>query len=132
MTENTAGVGKRTVASGAIIGAANIYAIWASQIYRADDAPAFHVSPLPSRLSGRVLKAGQRGNDIIIAFCAVAILLWCFQGWQYSRANKTRAERYQQLNDDEKASLLENVERDGSRGILFKSVLSPARRRSRD
>ncbi|KAJ6495206.1 MFS general substrate transporter [Mycena sanguinolenta] len=40
MSENTGSVGKRTVASGAIIFSANIYGIWASQIYQADDAPS--------------------------------------------------------------------------------------------
>jgi hypothetical protein len=32
MTENTGSVAKRTVASGLIIGAANIYALWSSQV----------------------------------------------------------------------------------------------------
>ena len=32
MSENTGSVGKRTVASGLVIGAANIYATWASQV----------------------------------------------------------------------------------------------------
>ena len=59
MQQNMGSIGKQTIASGAIIGAANIYAseknfengslrltpycvAWASQIYQASDAPAFH------------------------------------------------------------------------------------------
>jgi hypothetical protein len=34
MSENTGSVGKRTIASGAVIGAANIYATWGSQVCR--------------------------------------------------------------------------------------------------
>ena len=46
MAENTGSVGKNAVASGAVIGFANIYGAWASQIYQASDAPS--TSSFPS------------------------------------------------------------------------------------
>ncbi|RSH82833.1 hypothetical protein EHS25_005823 [Saitozyma podzolica] len=103
MTENTAGVGKRTVASGLIIGAANIYALWSSQIYRSDDSPLF-----------------RRGNDINIAFCAAAVVLWLLLKWQYVHANRTRAERTLALSEDERREVEARMEVDGSRGLLFR------------
>lgn len=106
MTENTAGVGKRTVASGLIIGAANIYALWSSQIYRSDDSPLF-----------------RRGNDINIAFCAAAVVLWLLLKWQYVHANRTRAERTLALSEDERREVEARMEVDGSRGLLFRWVV---------
>ena len=103
MTENVAGVGKRTVASGLVIGAANIYAVWASQIYRADDSPLF-----------------RRGNSINIAFCSVAILLWLWQKWNYVRTNKNRAITYQALNAQGRQLVHDRLEVNGSRSLLFK------------
>ncbi|KJA24895.1 hypothetical protein HYPSUDRAFT_65203 [Hypholoma sublateritium FD-334 SS-4] len=74
MTENTGSVGKRTVASGLIIGASNIYGTWGSQIYRADDAPDF-----------------KRGNLINIGFAGVAFLLWLAQKRKYQLRNARNA-----------------------------------------
>lgn len=106
MTENTAGVGKRTVASGLIIGAANIYALWSSQIYRSDDSPLF-----------------RRGNDINIAFCAAAVVIWLLLKWQYVHANRTRAERTRALSEEERREVEARMEEDGSRGLLFRWVV---------
>lgn len=106
MTENTAGVGKRTVASGLIIGAANIYALWSSQIYRSDDSPLF-----------------RRGNDINIAFCAAAVVIWLLLKWQYVHANRKRAERTRALSEEERREVEARMEEDGSRGLLFRCVV---------
>ncbi|PPQ99394.1 hypothetical protein CVT24_005377 [Panaeolus cyanescens] len=78
MSENTGSVGKRTVASGLIIGASNIYGVWGSQIYRADDAPEF-----------------RRGNLINIAFAATAFVLWfgLKLSYQYRNARREAARR---------------------------------------
>ncbi|GAW10062.1 MFS general substrate transporter [Lentinula edodes] len=65
MTENTGSIGKRTLASGCVIFAANIYGVWGSQIYRAKDAPDYHT-----------------GNIINIVFAATAL----------SEAGRKRAE----------------------------------------
>lgn len=65
----------------------------------------------------------QRGNDIAIAFAAVAILIWIFQGWQYRTANRKRAAKFVSLSDPQKQAVQERVEADGSRGLLFKSVV---------
>ncbi|ORX34072.1 MFS general substrate transporter [Kockovaella imperatae] len=105
MTENTAGVAKRTVASGAIIGAANIYAVWASQIYRADDSPQY-----------------KRGNDINIAFCGAAIILWILIKLDYKRTNRKRVQRWQSLPPMEKQEVAQRAELEGSRSLLFKFV----------
>ncbi|KAF9045085.1 major facilitator superfamily domain-containing protein [Panaeolus papilionaceus] len=78
MSENTGSVGKRTVASGLIIGASNIYGVWGSQIYRADDAPEF-----------------RRGNLINIAFALAAFILWfgLKLSYQYRNARREASRR---------------------------------------
>ncbi|KAF8164670.1 major facilitator superfamily domain-containing protein [Pholiota molesta] len=76
LSENTGSVGKRTVASGMIIGASNIYGVWGSQIYRADDAPDF-----------------KRGNLINIGFAGVAFVLWLAQKTAYRMRNARNAAR---------------------------------------
>ncbi|KAF9442274.1 MFS general substrate transporter [Macrolepiota fuliginosa MF-IS2] len=70
LSENAETVGKKTVASGLIIGSSNIYGLWGSQIYKADDAPDF-----------------RRGNTINIVFALAAFLLWFYQKALYKRRN---------------------------------------------
>ncbi|KAJ3190675.1 hypothetical protein HK101_008466 [Irineochytrium annulatum] len=87
MTENMAPLGKRTVATGAIIGAANIFQVWAAQIYRAADAPRFHT-----------------GNNVIIAFCAAAVLLWYGQRKYYQYINASRQRKWDAMTKEERAT----------------------------
>ncbi|KAF9562851.1 MFS general substrate transporter [Agrocybe pediades] len=82
MSENTGNVGKRTVASGLIIGASNIYGVWGSQIYRADDAPDF-----------------KRGNLVNIAFAGTAFVLWFIQKNIYTSRNSRNASRRAKLTE---------------------------------
>ncbi|PPQ72038.1 hypothetical protein CVT26_006728 [Gymnopilus dilepis] len=84
MSENTGSVGKRTVASGLVIGASNIYGVWGSQIYRADDAPEF-----------------RRGNLINIAFASTAFLLWFAQKNAYKYRNARNAAVLNKLSEEE-------------------------------
>ncbi|TFK36096.1 MFS general substrate transporter [Crucibulum laeve] len=103
MSENTGSVGKRTVASGLIIGASNIYGIWGSQIYRADDAPEF-----------------KRGNTVNIAFAGVAFVLWFIQKYIYQYRNARNAQRYAALTEIEQLAEEEQKEAKGNSSITFK------------
>ncbi|KAJ3205529.1 hypothetical protein HDU83_004686 [Entophlyctis luteolus] len=85
LNENTAPLGKRTVASGLVIGAANIYGAYASQIYQAGDAPRYHV-----------------GNYIILGFLGVTLLLWLLQKALYVTVNKRRAAIWNAKTKEEK------------------------------
>ncbi|CAK5275003.1 unnamed protein product [Mycena citricolor] len=85
MSENTASIGKRTVASGAVIFAGNIYGVWASQIYQAKDAPSF-----------------KTGNSINIAFAAFATFLWIAQKYHYRYLNRRHEEEYAALSPEQK------------------------------
>ncbi|KAJ3009511.1 UNVERIFIED_CONTAM: hypothetical protein HDU68_002638 [Siphonaria sp. JEL0065] len=85
LTENTAPIGKRTIASGLVIAAANIYGIWANQIYQASDAPCYHT-----------------GNFIILGFVFTTILLFLNQKFLYVRLNKQRAEVWNAKSEAEK------------------------------
>ncbi|EJD04828.1 MFS general substrate transporter [Fomitiporia mediterranea MF3/22] len=103
MSENTGSVGKRTIASGAVIGFANIYATWASQIYRADDSPDF-----------------RRGNTINIAFAGAATLLWLVIKVYYKIQNARRARRLAGMSDSEREQEELEAESKGNRSVLFR------------
>ncbi|KAJ3017861.1 UNVERIFIED_CONTAM: hypothetical protein HDU68_011438 [Siphonaria sp. JEL0065] len=85
LTENTAPIGKRTVASGLVVAAGNIIGVWTNQIYQPGDAPRYHT-----------------GNFIIIGFLFTASLLWLNQKFLYVRLNKQRASRWGGMSEDEK------------------------------
>ncbi|ORY47599.1 MFS general substrate transporter [Rhizoclosmatium globosum] len=102
MSENTGPIGKRTVASGLIIAAANIYGTYAAQIYQASDAPRFHT-----------------GNYIIIGFVATTILLWINQKFLYIRLNKQRAAVWNSKSQDEKADYDATTKDKGSNRLDF-------------
>ncbi|KAJ6532254.1 MFS general substrate transporter [Mycena vulgaris] len=103
MSENTGSIGKRTVASGAVIFAANIYGVWASQIYQADDAPYF-----------------KRGNSINIAFAAFTTILWVVQKYYYRRLNRRNERKYAALNEQEKREEDSQAEKKGNRSLTFR------------
>ncbi|KAJ3046718.1 hypothetical protein HDU99_009698 [Rhizoclosmatium hyalinum] len=102
MTENTAPIGKRTVASGLIIGFANIYGTYAAQFYQANDAPRFHV-----------------GNFIIIGFLIATIFLWLNQRFLYVRLNKKHAAIWNAKSEDEKADYNATTKDRGSNRLDF-------------
>ncbi|PAV15653.1 MFS general substrate transporter [Pyrrhoderma noxium] len=103
MSENTGSVGKRTIASGAVIGFANIYGTWGSQIYRADDSPDF-----------------RRGNTINIVFAGVATLLWIIQKLYYKYRNAKNAKRWASLSESEREQELLEAESKGNRSVTFR------------
>ncbi|KAJ7506683.1 MFS general substrate transporter [Mycena galericulata] len=103
MSENTGSIGKRTVASGAVIFAANIYGVWASQIYQASDAPNF-----------------KRGNSINIAFAGFTTILWIVQKYRYRYLNKKRELEYAALTAEEKAVEDSQTEQKGNRSLRFR------------
>ncbi|KAH9476933.1 putative transporter [Psilocybe cubensis] len=103
MSENTGSIGKRTVASGLVIGASNIYGVWGSQIYRADDAPYF-----------------KRGNLINIGFAGTAFLLWFIQKGLYQYRNARNAAKLRALSEADLAREEELRVSKGNTSPLFK------------
>ncbi|KAI9353462.1 MFS general substrate transporter [Obelidium mucronatum] len=102
LTENTAPIGKRTVASGLVISAANIYGIYANQIYQPSDAPRYHV-----------------GNFIILGFLAATVLLFLNQKFLYARLNKQRANEWNAKSDSEKEDYNSTTTHQGSDRLDF-------------
>ncbi|SJL10903.1 related to nicotinamide mononucleotide permease [Armillaria ostoyae] len=103
MSENTGSVGKRTIASGCVIFAANIYGVWGSQIYQSDDAPDY-----------------KRGNTINICFAGVALILWFVQKYYYRYRNARNATLYAELSEQEKAEENDRAEERGNRGLTYR------------
>ncbi|KAJ7067938.1 MFS general substrate transporter [Mycena amicta] len=103
MSENTGSIGKRTVASGAVIFAANIYGVWASQIYQASDAPYF-----------------KRGNSVNIAFAAFTTIVRIVQKYYYRHLNKKHERQYAALSEEEKAEEDRQVKEKGNRSLRFR------------
>ncbi|KIP07206.1 hypothetical protein PHLGIDRAFT_13341 [Phlebiopsis gigantea 11061_1 CR5-6] len=103
MSENTGSVGKRTIASGAVIGFANIYGVWASQIYQASDSPNF-----------------KRGNIVNIAFAGTATILWLLQKTYYKRRNAQNARAWAAMSDAEREREEQEAEKKGNRSVTFK------------
>ncbi|KAJ7574870.1 MFS general substrate transporter [Mycena floridula] len=102
MSENTGSVGKRTLASGSVIFAANIYGVWGSQIYQAKDSPDF-----------------RTGNSINIGFAALALALWFIQRAYYRHRNAINAKRYAELTDEQKKEEDSMAEEKGNRSLKF-------------
>ncbi|KAK0200723.1 MFS general substrate transporter [Desarmillaria ectypa] len=103
MSENTGSVGKRTLASGCVIFAANIYGVWGSQIYQSDDSPDY-----------------KRGNTINICFASVALILWFVQKYYYRYRNARNATLYAELSEHQKAEENDRAEGRGNRGLTFR------------
>ncbi|PBK68434.1 MFS general substrate transporter [Armillaria solidipes] len=103
MSENTGSVGKRTIVSGCVIFAANIYGVWGSQIYQSDDAPDY-----------------KRGNTINICFAGVAVILWFVQKYYYGYRNSQNATLYAELSEQEKAEENDRAEERGNQGPTFR------------
>ncbi|KAK0457029.1 MFS general substrate transporter [Desarmillaria tabescens] len=115
MSENTGSVGKRTLASGCVIFAANIYggmfdetSIYtesssAFKIYQSDDSPDY-----------------KRGNTINICFAGVALILWFIQKYYYRYRNARNATLYAELSEHEKVEENDGAEERGNRGLTFR------------
>ncbi|KAF8651059.1 hypothetical protein AX16_004922 [Volvariella volvacea WC 439] len=103
MSENTGSVGKRTIASGLVIGAANLHGTWGAFIYRADDAPDF-----------------KRGNMVNIILTAITLVLWLLQKLYYQYLNSRNARRYAALTDEEKEEEDSKREEKGNKSLLFR------------
>jgi len=102
MSENTGSVGKRTIASGAVIGFANIYGTWGSQIYQAKDSPNF-----------------RTGNIINIVFASIATLLWVYQRFYYKYRNARNARLFAAMSDSEQEKEIREAAQKGNRSLTF-------------
>ncbi|KZP33143.1 MFS general substrate transporter [Athelia psychrophila] len=102
MTENTGTVGTRTIASGLIIGSANIYGVWGSQIYQADDSPYF-----------------KTGNTINIVFAGTAVCLWIAQKFYYRHLNARHRRQWEALSERERRQVDEDRDKEGSKSVSF-------------
>ncbi|KAL5478949.1 hypothetical protein ACEPAI_2236 [Sanghuangporus weigelae] len=103
MDENMGTIGKKTIASGMVIAAANIYGTWASQIYQDDDAPDF-----------------KRGNTINIVFSGVAVLLFVFTKWYYAHLNARNARLWAAMSEEERRREELEAEKKGNRSVTFR------------
>jgi len=103
MSENTGSIGKRTLASGSVIFAANIYGVWGSQIYQAKDAPDYHT-----------------GNTINIIFAGTAVCLWFIQKYYYAYCNYRNEERFSKLSEAEMRDEERDAEGRGNRSLKFR------------
>ncbi|KAL5478948.1 hypothetical protein ACEPAI_2235 [Sanghuangporus weigelae] len=103
MSENTGSVGKRTIASGAVIGAANIYGTWGSQIYRADDSPDF-----------------RRGNTINIIFAGAATVLWAVMKFYYKYRNARNSRQLAKMSESQREQEELEAESKGNRSVTFR------------
>ncbi|ODQ54687.1 MFS general substrate transporter [Saitoella complicata NRRL Y-17804] len=103
MTENMAPLGKRTVASGAIIGAANLFAVPGAYIYRADDQPYFH-----------------RGNSVLIALTASSIVIWISLKFWYRHTNRVREERWASFTHEVQVEYVKNTSDKGNQRLDFR------------
>ncbi|KAF5363117.1 hypothetical protein D9757_011723 [Collybiopsis confluens] len=96
-------IGKRTLASGSVIFAANIYAVWGSQIYQAKDAPFY-----------------RTGNTINIVFAAIAICFFLLQKSYYKYRNRQNSAKYSELSDAGKQQEDVAAEEKGNRSLTFR------------
>ncbi|KAJ3886729.1 MFS general substrate transporter [Lentinula edodes] len=103
MSENTGSIGKRTLASGCVIFAANIYGVWGSQIYQAKDAPDY-----------------RTGNTINIVFAGTAVCLWFVQKGYYKYRNARNAKVWAELGEDARKREEMSQEVEGNRSVLFR------------
>ncbi|CEP17471.1 hypothetical protein [Parasitella parasitica] len=103
MSSNLAPLGKRNIALGAVIGAANICGVPGSQIYQADDAPRFF-----------------RGNWINFSITLAAGIFLLVQHVRYTLTNKLRENRWNSFSDDEKKTYLESTKDEGSNRLDYR------------
>ncbi|KAI8143455.1 major facilitator superfamily domain-containing protein [Fennellomyces sp. T-0311] len=97
MSANLAPAGKRAIALGAIIGAANLDGVPGSQIYRASDAPRY-----------------PTGNLVCIILNVVTIFLFISQRVRYSMTNKYREKKWNGMSDADKEQYNKTTKHKGS------------------
>ncbi|KAI9259673.1 major facilitator superfamily domain-containing protein [Phascolomyces articulosus] len=97
MSANLAPSGKRAIALGAIIGAANLNGVPGSQIYRASDAPRY-----------------PKGNLVCIICNVITVFLFLSQRARYSLTNKYRAKKWNAMSDSEKKQYNKTTKHKGS------------------
>ncbi|KAJ7064429.1 MFS general substrate transporter [Mycena belliarum] len=90
MSENMASTGKRTVASGAVIFAANIYGVYF-----------------------------KRGNSINIALAGFTTILWVVQKYYYRHLNEKHERRYAAMTEQEKLREDWQAPSKGNRSLTF-------------
>ncbi|KAJ3036811.1 hypothetical protein HDV00_002364 [Rhizophlyctis rosea] len=103
MSRNAAPIGKRTVASGAIIGFANLFAIPGAYIYQQSDAPRF-----------------RKGNSVNAALAAAAVLIFLLMKFTYVRINRSRDRKWDALTEKEKADYIATTKDEGNNRLDFR------------
>ncbi|CAM0143244.1 hypothetical protein VKS41_008713 [Umbelopsis sp. WA50703] len=103
MSSNLAPIGKRTLALGWIIGAANICAVPGSQIYTASDSPRFH-----------------RGNWILVGITLANGFFFLFQRYRYMLTNKYRQKKWDNMTDEQKRVYNETTKHKGSNRLDYR------------
>ncbi|OAD72562.1 hypothetical protein PHYBLDRAFT_65395 [Phycomyces blakesleeanus NRRL 1555(-)] len=106
MSSNLAPIGKRTIALGAVVGAANLCGVPGSQIYQASDSPRF-----------------KTGNWINFGLTTLAAALFIFQYFRYSITNKRRARVWSSMTTEERKIYSETTKHKGSDRLDFKFTL---------
>ncbi|EIE83064.1 hypothetical protein RO3G_07769 [Rhizopus delemar RA 99-880] len=97
MSSNVAPHGKRVLALGAIIGAANICGVPGSQIYQQTDSPRF-----------------IRGNWANFGIALAAAVLLIIQHLRYVLTNRYRSKKWNNLTESEKEDYIKNTKDEGS------------------
>ncbi|KAI9475525.1 MAG: major facilitator superfamily domain-containing protein [Benjaminiella poitrasii] len=103
MSSNLAPVGKRILALGAVVGAANICSVPGSQIYQTADAPLY-----------------RRGNWINVALQTVTVVLFVAQRVRYALTNQDREQKWTAMSDEERSRYRETTKDLGSNRLDFK------------
>ncbi|ORZ10845.1 major facilitator superfamily domain-containing protein [Absidia repens] len=102
MSSNLAPIGKRTLALGAVIGAANINGVPGSMIYQSKDAPRYY-----------------HGNMICICLQVTVIGLWLFQRGRYVYKNTSRKAKWCTMTDNDKEVYLKTTSDIGSQRLDY-------------
>ncbi|KXS08780.1 MFS general substrate transporter [Gonapodya prolifera JEL478] len=102
---NMAPIGKRTVASGMIIAAANLCAIPGAQIYQPWDQPYFRV-----------------GNQICVSLSATALALYIVQGTYYTWTNAAREKKWNALTQEQKDEYERTTKDRGNNKLNYRFV----------
>ncbi|KAI8075346.1 major facilitator superfamily domain-containing protein [Gilbertella persicaria] len=103
MSSNLAPIGKRTLALGAVIGAANICGVPGSQIYRVSDAPRY-----------------RYGNKINIALQAITAFMFLAQFARYVITNRIRSKKWNSMTKEEQQVYHETTKDVGSDRLDFR------------
>ncbi|KAI8071327.1 major facilitator superfamily domain-containing protein [Gongronella butleri] len=103
MSSNLAPIGKRTLALGAVIGAANLCSVPGAQIYRTDDAPRYH-----------------RGNWILFGLQIFTGVLLIIQHLRYKFTNKRRDKIWNAMTEEEQKHYLATTKDVGSNRLDYR------------